>query len=103
MLTTQGILRVNDSLKGEPDTLYITLSHPDCATKRTFAVGTNLELLADGDIDGFSIRSLCEKCNRDVEVQIFRSMKVEQGWSYGMPILKVDTDIAEVKDDKGLR
>ena len=103
MATTQGILKVDDSLKGEPDTLYLTLSHPDCNTKRTFAVGLNLELLADGDIDGLYIRSQCSKCGRELKVQIFRAKKLEQGWTYGMSVPGVDATIAEVKDDKGLR
>jgi len=100
MPSAQGFLKIDENLKGEPETIYLTLAHMRCRTKRTFIIQETMRNFIAKDIDGFFVLARCPECDTAIMVQIFRGKKLEQSWSYGIP-LQQDTDI--VQDDNELQ
>ena len=81
----QGILQVNDNLKGN-DTIYLTIADIKHYRKRTFKIKETVNLFTAKSIEGFFISSSCPECNNAFMVQIFRGKNQKEGWSYNTPL-----------------
>ena len=100
MPTGQSFIKLDEDMAGR-ETMYITIGHMPCRTKRTFKITETMQEILDSKADGLAISTECETCKTGVLVQIFVAKDIERGFSYGT---KIQTDVGYfVQDDNGLK